>query len=233
MLVKNISGSWDGIQSVFQSYANDYNGNESNTDGYARAEEFYLRLAESIPDEEQKNALYAQLNYWQCPFAPNVGFIDNDNDGSVSGVDPDDDNPLINPYSYEFIEDGIDNNLNGYIDELVLKRAGETITLGDDNTAYDTDRGTRRRIFLSAGQSINISVSSRGKPVRIGIYKGNILAEGPEWWGVIANEHPLVAKSQTVVNPSLTLRIRESNVYTVSFTGYKRDGVEVGDEIDY
>jgi len=232
-LVKNISGSWDGIQSVFQSYAHDYNGNESNTDGYARAEEFYLKLAESIPDEGQKNALYAQLNYWQCPFAPNVGFIDNDNDGSVSGVDPDDDNPLINPYSYEFIEDGIDNNLNGYIDELVLKRAGETITLGDDNTAYDTDRGTRRRIFLNAGQVINISVSSRGKPVRIGIYKGNIWAGGPEWWGVIANEHPLVAESRKIVNPSLTLRIRESNVYTVSFTGYKRDGVEVGDEIDY
>ncbi len=69
--------------------------------------------------------------------------------------------------------------------------------------------------------------------MRIRIYKGNIWAEGPEWWGVIANEHPLVAESQKVVNPSLTLRIRESNVYTVSFTGYKRDGVEVGDEIDY
>jgi hypothetical protein len=233
LLVKNISGSWDGIQSVFQSYESDYNGNESNTDGYARAEEFYLKLAESIPDEEQKNALYAQLNYWQCPFAPNVNFIDYDGDGFVSGVDPDDANPMINPYSYEFIEDGIDNNLNGYIDELVLKRAGETITLGDDNTAYDTDRGTRRRIFLNAGQVINISVSSRGKPVRIGIYKGNIWAGGPEWWGVIANEHPLVAESQKVVNPSLTLRIGESNVYTVSFTGYKRDGVEVGDEIDY
>jgi len=233
-LVKNISGSWNGIQSVFRSYTNDYNGNESNTDGYARAEELYLKLAESIPDEEQKNAFYTQLNYWQCPFAPSGRFIrviDNDNDGFVSGVDPDDDNPLVNPYSYEFIEDGIDNNLNGYIDELVLKSNGETITLGDDSTAYDEDRGTRRRIFLRTGETIDISVSSRGKPVRIGIYKGNIWQGGPEWW--FADEYPLVSESQTVVNASLTLSIMESSVYTVSFTGYKRHGVEVGDEIDY
>ena len=233
LLVKNISGSWDGIQSVFQSYSHGYNGNESDTDGYARAVEFYLKLAESITDEEKRNTFYAQLNYWQCPFAPNVSFIDYDGDGFVSGIDPDDVNPMINPYSYEFLEDGLDNNLNGYIDELVLKSAGETITLGDDNTAYGTDRGTRRRTFLNAGQAITISVSSRGKRVRIGIYKGNIWAEGPEWWGVIANDHPSVTESQIVVNPSVTLRVAESDAYTVSFTGYKRHGVQVGDEIDY
>ena len=233
LFVKNISGSWDGIQAVFKSYSHEYNGKESNIDGYVRAEEFFLKLAESIPDEEKRNAFYAQLNYWQCPFAPNISFIDYDGDGIVSGIDPDDFDPMINPYSYEFIEDGMDNNLNGYVDELVLKMAGETITLGDDNTSYDTDRGTRRRIFLNAGQTINISVSSRGKPVRIGIYKGNILAEGPEWWPVIADEHPLVAQSPTVVNPSIELTIAESSVYTVSFTGKKQHGVEVGDEIDY
>jgi len=231
LLVKNICGSWDGIQSVFQSYSLDYNGREGDTDGYARAEDFYLRLVESIPDEEKRNAFYAQLNYWQCPFVPNISFIDYDGDGIVSGVDPDDFDPMINPYSYEFIEDGMDNNLNGYVDELVLKMAGETITLGDDNTSYGTDRGTRRRIFLNAGQAINISVSSRGKPVRIGIYKGDIWQGGPEWW--FADEHPLVAQSPTVVNPSIALTIAESSVYTVSFTGYKRHGVEVGDEIDY
>jgi len=233
LLVKNICGSWHGIQAVFQSYSRNYNGNESDTDGYTRAEEFYLKLAESIPDEEKRDAFYAQLNYWRCPFAPNIHFIDRDYDGFVAGVDPDDGNPFINPYSYEFIEDGIDNNLNGYIDELVLKRDGETITLGDDNTAYGTDRGTRRRTFLNAGQAITISVSSRGKRMRIGVYKGNISAEGPEWWSVIANDHPLIAESQIVVNPSVTLRVTESDVYTVSFTGYKRHGVEVGDKIDY
>ena len=233
LLVKNMSGSWDGIQSVFQSYAIDYNGNESDTEGYTRAEKFYLKLAESIPDEEKRDAFYTQLNYWQCPFAPNIHFSDRDYDGFVAGVDPDDDNPFINPYSYEFIEDGIDNNLNGYVDELVLKRDGETIALGDDNTAYGTDRGTRRRTFLNAGQAITLSVSSRGKKVRIGVYKGNIRAGGPEWWGVIANDHPLITESQIVVNPSVTLRVTDSDVYTVSFTGYKRHGVEVGDEIDY
>jgi hypothetical protein len=122
---------------------------------------------------------------------------------------------------------GADQNRNGVTDEGILRTQGsETIVLGQDNIAYGSDRGTRRKPYLAAGSQVRIAVTSTN-PINVLVYAANVSFndQGPLWWhgGKYGYTDP-VAQSQKVASPILSFTAPTSGVCTIGFEGYAGDG---------
>jgi hypothetical protein len=159
----------------------------------------------------------------------------------VAGLDYNDNDARISPFLEECqgtlcVADGADQNQNGVVDEGILRTQGsETIAMGLDNTGYGTDRGTRRKLYLAAGSTIRIAVSS-SKPVAVVAYAANVAFadQGPLWWynDKYGYTDP-VAQSSEVANTAVSFTATTSSVYTFEFQGHAANGVNVGDTISY
>lgn len=239
LFYRNAAGGWTGLSTTLKSYSANYAGVQAGTDGYARAQDFYLRLANSIPDQSRRQAFMGQLARWGVPFAPSgAQVVDADNDGVVDILDSNDNDASINPYEEECVDthcvvDGIDQNSNGYVDEGIL-RMTESVTLGLDNIAYG-DRGTRRKLYIPAGKTVQIAVTS-AKATQVAVYGANVAFadEGPLWWyqeryGYTAP----IAQSNEVANTVLVFVAPTSSVYTFEFIGHASNDVNIGDPISY
>lgn len=240
-LYKSAAGGWTSFSNVLKSYSQNYAGPQAETDALTRATDFYLRLANAIPDAARRQAFLGQMAMWGVPFASGASFTDADRDGLVAGLDINDADARINQFKEECEEalcvvDGADQNENGVTDEGILRTQGsETLVLGQDNIAYGSDRGTRRKLYLAAGSQIRIAVTS-ANPINVLAYAANVSFgdSGPLWWhgGKYGYTDP-VAQSQEVASPILTFTAPASGVYTIGFEGYADHGVNIGDTITY
>jgi hypothetical protein len=232
---KNMGGGWAALSAAYKTYSQNYSGTHNEIDGYTRAKDFYLKLVASITNTSRQNAFMSQLACWKVPFVPaSTTFVDADNDGIVAGLDYNDTDARINPYSEECngtlcVADGIDQNQNGYIDEGILKKT-ETLTLGLDDLMW-TDVGTRRKLYIAAGSSVRIAVTS-SKAMYVLTYAADVpfTQSGPLWTILGGNQ---LAQTDELVNPVLTFTAPSSSVYTFQFFGYSDHGINVGDSISY
>jgi hypothetical protein len=234
LLARLVARSWNFLGPTFFSYSTNYSGPQQEVDPLERALAFHERLTASL--SAQRRAIWeTQLAYWGFPSLSATPYTDADDDGFVSGLDPSDDDPDSHPAAHEFSENGLDDNLNGEVDEEVLRSTGEWIAHGETHAwavhpwLPATNFLTRRRVFLEAGETLTVHADdTHEKRIQIRLRKGNTADQPPT-----ANpEFPIVAFEEET-NPQLTFSVVASDVYCVEFEGWDGYGVYLGEPIHY